>query len=125
MSNDIDDTFKGEGFVGGEIGEYFTIERNVLVGEGGYNGTVAPSVLPGPGLHAENPQFAPFTLFAPAVPIGVLPSLLHPTDGHAETVFGPTAVSLGVFQQCLVLCLGRERHPRECLMSERDRVNSV
>jgi hypothetical protein len=33
---------------------------------------------------------------------------LHPTNGHAETVFGPTAVSLGVFQQCLVL-LGRKR----------------
>jgi hypothetical protein len=99
------DTPKGKGFIRRQLGQYFPIQLDITICECRNKGRIAPVILPHTGLQAHNPELAPFPLFATTVSVRVLPSLFDASDSNGKAVFGATAVSLGVFQECFVLLI--------------------
>lgn len=83
--------------------KYFAIQLDITTVEGGNKRRVADSILPGTCRDTLYPQFAPFSLFAFAVSIGVLPRFMDPTNCDTETVFRPSTITFRVSQKIFVL----------------------
>ena len=97
----VDDGLKGVGMIGGEVGQYFSVELYVVLLEGVYKLVVAHAVLSCCGVYSHDPKSSEVAFARLSIAVGIEECLFDGIFGDGIDIFAGSEVALGHFEYFL------------------------